>query len=271
VKLVDLREFLFDDVAKQKWVFRITSRENGIFSGGMRLGKLAVELGLEVIQLAVEGDFLQEGSCVLQALGKTEAVIRSEEMLLGVVGKTSGIATAARNFVAKAGKDIKVICGAWKKVAPEIRDDLRRAIATGGAGIRITDQPFVYLDKNYVRILGGIGKAVLRAKAYEQERIVAVQIRGETGLIAAEALEAYQAGAGIIMVDTGKIPDLAAVVAAAERGGWRAELQIAFAGGIKEKDLQSVIDAGADLVDVGRMIIDAPLLDLSLDIVKRVK
>jgi nicotinate-nucleotide pyrophosphorylase (carboxylating) len=90
-------------------------------------------------------------------------------------------------------------------------------------------------------------------------------------LITAEAGEAYQAGAGIIMVDTGEITDLAAVVAAAERGGWRAELQIAFAGGIKEEDLQPVIAAGVDLVDVGRMIIDAPLLDLSLDIVERVQ
>jgi nicotinate-nucleotide pyrophosphorylase (carboxylating) len=266
---MDLRKYLFDNVAEEQWVFRITSRETGIFSGGMRMRKLAGELGLEVMQAAVEGDFLQEGSCLLQASGKTEAVIRAEEMLLGVVGKTSGVATAARNFLDRAGKDIKVICGAWKKVAPEIRDDLRRAISTGGAGIRITDRPFVYLDKNYVRILGGIGKTVLRAKAYDRERIVAVQIRGETGWIADEALEAYQAGAGIIMVDTGKITDLAAVAAAAERGGWRAELQIAFAGGIQEKDLQTVIDAGADLVDVGRMIIDAPLLDLSLDVVER--
>jgi nicotinate-nucleotide pyrophosphorylase (carboxylating) len=268
--MVNLREFLFAGVARQKWVFKITSREKGIFSGEMRLGKLAEELGLEVTQAAVEGDFLNKGSCVLQALGETEAVIRSEELLLGVVGKTSGIATAAGNFVAKAGKDIKVICGAWKKVAPEVRDDLRRAIATGGAGIRITDQPFIYLDKNYVRILGGIGKAVLRAKAYDRARVVAVQIRGETGLIADEALEAYQAGAAIIMVDTGKLTDLEAVVTEAERDGWRAKLQIAFAGGIKEKELQPIIKAGADLVDVGRMIIDATLLDLSLDIVKPV-
>jgi nicotinate-nucleotide pyrophosphorylase (carboxylating) len=269
--MVVLREFLFAGVTGQQWNFKITSREKGIFSGGMRLGKLAGELGLKIMQLADEGDFLQEGSCILQASGEAETVVRSEELLLGAVGKTSGVATAAGNFVAKAGKKIKIICGAWKKVAPEVRNDLRRAIATGGAGIRITDQPFVYLDKNYVRILGGVGKAVLRAKAYDRARIVAVQIRGETGLITAEAGEAYQAGAGIIMVDTGEITDLAAVVAAAERGGWRAELQIAFAGGIKEEDLQPVIAAGVDLVDVGRMIIDAPLLDLSLDIVERVQ
>lgn len=266
---MELREFLFTGLEKQNWNFSIISREEGVLSGVARLRQLAGELGLEIIRIAFEGETLERDSCIFEAVGKAEEVIRSEEILLGVIGKPSGVATAAANLTRKANGRIKVICGAWKKVAPEIRGELRQAIITGGAGMRITDQPFVYLDKNYVRLLGGVGAAVARAKAYDPERIVTVQIRGETKRVEQEAIQAFDAGAGILMVDTGRIEDLKSVVVAAEHGGWRKKIQIAYAGGFTDADMQAVIDAGCDIVDVGRAIIDAPLLDLSLDIQRK--
>jgi nicotinate-nucleotide pyrophosphorylase (carboxylating) len=266
VILVELREFLFAPLAGHTLTFAITARERGIFSGAARLKQLAGELGLEVTWSAPEGYALEPGSCLFRGRGEATAIIRAEEMLLGVVGKPSGVATAAAGFVRQAGERIKVVCGAWKKVAPEIRGELRQAIATGGAGIRITERPFIYLDKNYVRLLGGVEPAVDRARAYDPERVIVVQIRGEGRPIAAEAEAAVKAGAGIIMVDTGHLKDLANVVTAAQQGGWREKVKLAFAGGVTPAGLEEVIDAGADIVDVGRAIIDAPLLDLSLDV-----
>ncbi|MBC7325501.1 MAG: nicotinate-nucleotide pyrophosphorylase, partial [Moorella sp. (in: Bacteria)] len=186
---------------------------------------------------------------------------------LGVIGKPSGVATAAAKFIREAGGRVRIVCGAWKKVAPEIRRELRQAIATGGAGIRITDRPFIYLDKNYVRLLGGVEPAVKRARAYDPERVIAVQIRGEIQPVAEEALAAAQAGAGILMVDTGRLADLAAVAAAVRGNGGRGKMLLAYAGGVTPADVQAVVDAGADIVDVGRAIIDAPLLDFSLDVI----
>ncbi|WP_258359658.1 nicotinate-nucleotide diphosphorylase [Moorella sulfitireducens] len=263
---VELREFLFASLEGHTLVFAITARERGIFSGAARLQELAGELGLKVTWIAPEGYALETGSCVFRGRGGAQEIVRAEEMLLGVIGKPSGVATAAANFVRQAGGRIKVVCGAWKKVAPEIRDELRRAIATGGAGIRITERPFIYLDKNYVRLLGGVEPAVSRARAYDPERVIAVQVRGEGWPIAGEAEAAVRAGAGIIMVDTGLLEDLATVVTAAQQGGWREKVKLAFAGGVTPAGLEEVIAAGADIVDVGRAIIDAPLLDLSLDV-----
>ncbi len=134
-----------------------------------------------------------------------------------------------------------------------------------GVGVRLVDEPFVYLDKNYVRMFGSIAGAVRRACEIH-DRTVAVQIRGDTGLISEEACEAFKAGAGIIMVDTGRIEDLHAVVAVAGRQGFRDRVKIAFAGGVTISSLEHVITADADIVDVGRAIIDAPLLDFSLDV-----
>ncbi len=266
---MELREFLFAPLAGREYAFQITAREKGIFSGAEQLARQAAGLGLEVAVPLAEGEALEPGTCLLRSRGRAEDVIRAEEMLLGAIGKPSGVATAAAAFIRRAGGRLKIVCGAWKKVAPELRADLRRAAATGGVAVQITDRPFVYLDKNYVRLLGGVGPAVARARAYYPERLISVQLRGECQPIQQEATAAVAAGAAILMVDTGNLQDLEATVTAARARGWRDHVQIAFAGGVTQDELDVVIDTGADIVDVGRAIIDAPLLDLSLDIAGR--
>jgi nicotinate-nucleotide pyrophosphorylase (carboxylating) len=266
VNAVELREFLFKGLRDRKWYFNITTREPGIVSGVAQLRQLAYDIGLENIKSVNEGHEVKSGGCVFKASGDPEQIIRAEETLMGVIGKPSGVATAAANLVKTAGGRVRVVCGAWKKVSPKLRGDLRQAIMTGGAGIRITDGPFIYLDKNYVRMLGGVGNAVHKARAYDPDRTVSVQVRGETGPVGEEAAEAYHAGAGIIMADTGKISDLEAAISAAEAGGWRSQVKIAFAGGVQEPDIEAAIRAGADIIEAGRGIIDAPILDLSLDV-----
>ena len=263
---MELREYLFAHKKGNIYNVAINAQEKGVFAGSLKLAQLAAELSLTVEWQADEGYPLEVGSCVFRARGKAAAIIRAEEILLGCIGKASGVATAAARFIKEAKGRIQVVCGAWKKVPQEIRQELRRAIATGGAGIRITEQPFVYLDKNYVRIMGGIEEAVTRAKAYDAERLVVVQIRGEYGPIDKEAVTAVLAGANILMVDTGDINDLQIVAATAQKAKWGNEVKLAFAGGVTAVELETVIAAGADIVDVGRAIIDAPLLDYRLDV-----
>jgi len=262
---MDIREHLFGNNDRE-FGFTISVTQKGVFAGSEKLLKAAKDLELKDVWVAAEGTSLLDEAIVFKACGNPFQVTQAEERLLGLIGKPSGVATASRNFVETAGGRIRIVCGAWKKVLPEIKDDLRKAIAVGGAGIRIIDEPFVYLDKNYVRMFGGIGKAVKRAAALPG-RTVVVQLKGEYQPIFAEAEEAVEAGAGIIMVDTGKIADLREVVRTGINSGWRDRIKIAFAGGIGPKELESLVKLNTDILDVGRAIIDAPLLDFRLDVV----
>lgn len=227
--------------------------------------ELALELGLDVISMAQEGSPLSPGATVLAAKGDAERVTKAEEMLMGVIGKPSGVATAAADIVKKAGQ-VKVVCGAWKKIGQAAKGELRQAVVTGGAGLRISELPFIYLDKNYIRMFGGVSEAVRRAKLFDPDRLVVAQLRGETLDIVEEAEIAVQTGAGILMVDTGIVEDLTAVMEAALAGGWRKQVQIAFAGGISAEELQRIVALAPDVIDVGRAILDAPLLDFSLNV-----
>lgn len=263
---MDIRDFLLAPLGEHKFTMEITALQPGILAGTGRLKERAQALGLDIQWLMPEGHRITSNTCICRALGTAWQVTRAEEELLGCIGKASGVATAAYELVALANGRVKVVCGAWKKVPLEVRAELRQAIAIGGAGIRIVDDPFVYLDKNYIRMFGGIIPAVRRAREL-QGRVIVVQLRGEGEPLEEEARKAITGGAHILMVDTGRLEDLKAVQEVALKEGFRDRIKLAFAGGVNKRNLEEVISAGADIVDVGRAIIDAPLLDFRLDVV----
>lgn len=264
---MDIKEHFFRGI-DHDFMFAITASQKGVFAGSEKLLKVAQEMQLKNLWVVSEGADLIEETTVFKAGGDPLKVALAEEKLLGLIGKPSGVATSARNMVEAARGRIKIVCGAWKKVFPENKDELRNAILVGGAGIRMTEEPFMYVDKNYVRMLGGISNSIKRALTFPG-RIVVVQLKGEYGLIADEANEAVEAGAGILMVDTGNVEDIQEVVRAGLDKGWRKLVQIGFAGAVTIRELESVVEAGVDIVDVGRAIIDAPILDFRLDVLKK--
>lgn len=260
----DLRDTLFAPLAGRLHDVEITACAGGVLAGTRGLAERAAEVGIALGWVAPEGERLAPGACVCRVRGDAWQIARAEEVLVGAIGKASGVATAAADLVARASGRARVVCGAWKKVPRECRPELREAIAVGGAAVRILDQPFVYLDKNYVRMLGGVAQAVRRARLVE-DRAVVVQVRGETAPVADEAELAAAEGARVVMVDTGDVADLAAVFARVGRG----RVVLGFGGGVTAATLDAVVAAGAEAIDVGRAIIDAPLLDFRFDVVTR--
>jgi nicotinate-nucleotide pyrophosphorylase (carboxylating) len=261
---MDIRSYLLEPLEGKTFIAQITAAESGILAGIELALSRASDLGLDILSSLPDGSRLEPGTCILRIQGNAEKIARAEEELLGCIGKPSGVATAAARFVSLARGRAKVVCGAWKKVAPEVRKQLRQAICTGGAGTRLTEDPFVYLDKNFVRMFAGVTGAVGRAHSMNG-RVVAVQIRGETGSISEEAIAAFRAGAGILMVDTGRMEDLHSVKEALSRYGFE-RAKVAFGGGVTFERMEEAVATGADIIDIGRAIIDAPMLDLRLDV-----
>ena len=152
----DIRDSIFSTIADQIFVADIRVERDGILAGVTRLKPALLELGVTVDYLAEDGGAIKAGDVVATISGSPKQLALAEEFAMGLLAKTSGIATAARRAVTLAGGELKIVAGAWKKVAPELKWSVREAVATGGAAFRISDQPFLYLDKNFVRMLGGI-------------------------------------------------------------------------------------------------------------------
>lgn len=239
----------------------LTACAAGVVAGTGPARAAAETLGLEVRSCLEPGTRVQVGTALLSVEGPAGAALAAADTLIGCCAKPSGIATAARWFVDRAGQRVGVVCGAWRKYPLAVKDLFRSAIAAGGAGIRMAHPPFLYLDKNHIRVLGGLpaARAVIARWA---ARPVVVQVAGEWLPLMEEALLAARAGASVVMVDTGSVADAARVAAGLVTAGLRPPVRVALGGGVNRDNFDQVLAAGVDLVDIGRAIIDAPLLDL---------
>jgi nicotinate-nucleotide pyrophosphorylase (carboxylating) len=264
-RAVDVPEIILKRVMHKVVRAEIVATENGVVAGTAELERRARALGLKVNVYVSSGLKIKRDQVVAEITGNPLQVVRGEDVLLGVISKVSGVATASREAVRRAG-GIKVVCGGWKKMPSKIKKELRAALKAGGVHSRILPRPFLYLDKNYIRIFGSLSKA-LEATRLLPGRAVVAQVRGETSPIAEEAIKAARHGVHVLMVDTGRIKDLRAVSRATRKEGFREQVQIAFAGGLTLSDLDNLRDEDVDIVDIGRAILDAPLLDFRLDVI----
>ena len=245
----------------------IIAEDAGVLAGIRAAKDKARSLGLNIIRMAQEGQTVKRGDVIAKVSGNPKQIAVAEDQLIGLVAKPSGIATATRNCVDRAGPDIQIVCGAWKKMPVVLKQTIRDAIVTGGGYFRISRDPFIYLDKNYIRMLGGI-KSSLQAVAHFTGFKKVVQIKGRQKDIALEACEAAELNADILYVDSGQPEDLRELTDLLNRKSLRDRIKIAFGGSVKIEDIDRFKDLPVDILEIGRQIVDAPLLDLKLEVVE---
>jgi len=262
----DIRDEILLSVAEKTLTARIIAEDEGLVVGIRAMEGAARHLGLLIRHVAEEGSSVKPGDEIARFEGRPKQIVMAEEQLMGLMAKPSGIATATRRFVDKAGERPRIVSGAWKKMPPDQKEMIRRAVVQGGASCRMTNQPFLYLDKNYVRMLGGI-RPCLNAMSGFNGYLRVVQIRGDYGHIDLEAVEAVEHGADIVFIDTGQINDLSTVIAKLKGMGYRERVKIAFGGGVQLEDLDTLKGMDVDILDIGRPIIDAPLLDMKMEVI----
>jgi nicotinate-nucleotide pyrophosphorylase (carboxylating) len=261
----DIREIIFAGIHGRQFNAGIVVERNGVVAGIVRLEAALAEAGIGAELLLADGAEVKAGSVVGRIAGTARQIALAEEFAIGKLAKSSGIATAARRAVQLAGDEMKIVCGAWKKMPAEIKSIVREAVVCGGAAFRITDQPFLYLDKNFVRMLGGIA-ATLNAVAPVRDKLKVIQLKGEFASVAQEAITAVTHGADILMIDTGVLADFAAARRALEAMGLRQQVKLAFARGVRLEHIPAMKGLGIDILDIGAEIVDAPLLDMKLDV-----
>jgi len=261
----DIREEIFKKAEASTVKAVLSCCSAGVLAGMDEFCRKAEEIGLKITFALKDGSEVRNGETIATLEGKPMEIALAEDTLVGLVAKPSGVATAASRAVKLARGRVEVVCGAWKKIPPQVKGLLRKAVLIGGAGVRVSSRPFIYLDKNYVRMFGGV-KEALDAVSGIKDRIKVVQVRGDSEDLAGEARDAVEGKAGMIFVDTGRIEDVRVVSGAVRKLNARSRVKIAFGGNVKISDIPRLIKEDLDIVEIGREIIDAPLLDLKFDV-----
>jgi len=209
--------------------------------------------------VAVEGERADAGRPLVRIEGSAWEVSVAEDHVLGVLGFAGGIARRGAEIRAAAPAGLRVVCGGWKKLPASLKPVLRAGLDVAGLSHRLLDGDFVYVGKNQVAMFGGVAAAVTAARGLGHGP-VSVQV-----VDVAQGVEALDAGAAVVMVDTGRLGDLEAVSAALHARA--ADVCVAYAGGVDANLLRRIADCGADIVDIGRAVLDAPLWDVHLEVV----
>lgn len=261
----DLRDTIFAGLANRRFIAEVRVVAPGLVCGVELARSKAEALGCIVLDGLTDGE-TAAGSPVLRLCGPAKAIAMAEDCVPGAIAKFSGIARAARRARDLAGPRVRVVSGAAKKMPEEIKPQVRHAIHCGGSWGRICDVPFLYLDKNYVRMFGGV-RPTLAAVAGMAGYVRVIQLRGLVEDLEAETQAAIEMKAEILMVDTGRLDDLDRVASMVREAGCRAETTIVFAGEIALDDIPAIVTHDVDILDVGRAVIDAPVVDVKFDVV----
>lgn len=264
--MIDIRDKLFHHLDTKRFFATLTAERAGVLSGAEDAYRLAESIGVELKLNKTEGAPVSHLEVIGHLSGAAKHIAQAEESLIGTLAKASGIATAANTAMLLADGRVSIVCGGWKKMPPELKHVVRRAIASGGASFRITEPPMLYLDKNFIRMLGSIPQALEACAPFEGHARV-VQIKGLACPIEEEAEQAVRGGCDILMVDTGDLETLDRCAAKVRQLGARGSLKLAFAGGIKLTHIPDICTHDIDILCVGKEIVDAPLLDIRLDVV----
>ncbi len=215
--------------------------------------------GLEVETFMKDGDDAKVGDIAFRVKGLARSVLTSERLVLNCMQRMSGIATLAREMVAKVeGTGVKILD--TRKTTPNFRMCEKWAVAIGGAhNHRYGLYDMVMLKDNHNDYAGGITKSVSSVKNYLDQIGKSLKIEVETRNLdeVKEALSTQLVD--IIMLDN---MDLEQMREAVKIIGNQCETEAS--GGITIETIRAVAETGVDYISSGAIIHSAPNKDLSL-------
>ena len=211
--------------------------------------------GMTSTALLDEG-FRLEGPAVVASLeGSARAILTGERTALNLLGRLSGVATLAAEYVDLVEGTGTTILDT-RKTTPGLRVLEKYAVRCGGArNHRAGLHDAILLKENHLRIAGGIGAALALLRERDG---AAVEVEAETLEDVAEALAG---GADRILLDNMTVADVARAV---DMAGGRIPLEAS--GGITLANIRAYAETGVDFISVGALTHAARSLAVSLDL-----
>jgi len=195
------------------------------------------------------------GDHIAEVVGAARTLLVAERTALNFLQRLSGVATRARRFVDASRGRIVILD--TRKTTPTLRPLEKYAVRCGGAtNHRVGLFDAILIKDNHIRLAGGVGAAVAKARAHRPGMPVEIEAEQLDQVDAALA-----AGADTILVDNMSTADIREAVARA-----RGRAKIEISGGVTLERIPELAATGADLVSVGALTHSAPAIDISFEI-----
>ncbi len=235
---------------------QVVVKQKGVLAGVAEAKALLEHFALNVRTLKRDGEEVSPGEAVVEVEGSAVSMLMLERVVLNLLMRMSGIATATRRL-ADVAKRYGVVIAGTRKTTPGFRYFEKRAIAVGGGDphrFRLDDA--VLIKDNHLALVE-LGEAVRRAKKAGFTRKVEVEV-GNAG----QALEALKAGADIVMLDNFSVGEAERAISLVRRHYPDAVIELS--GGITPDNIESYARLRPDIISTGYITTGAAWLDMSL-------
>ncbi|GBU07020.1 quinolinate phosphoribosyltransferase [Bacteroidales bacterium] len=236
-------------------------KQDGILAGVEMAKKIfnIFDKNLQIKSLLEDGSKVKKGDIVFSVEGSTRSLLQTERLVLNVMQRMSGIATATAKYVELLeGTNTRVLD--TRKTTPGMRVLEKEAVRIGGGvNHRIGLFDMILLKDNHVDFAGGIKNAITNAQQYCREKAKNLKIEIEVRNFA-ELQEVLEIG-GVhrIMLDNFSTEDTKKAV---EMIAHRFETE--SSGGITFDTLRNYALCGVDYISVGALTHSVMSLDMSL-------
>lgn len=237
------------------------AKANGILAG-MEIATIVfqkVDPFLKYTRIINDGARVKPGDILGKVEGSVQGILMSERTALNFLQHLSGIATLTSQYVnAVKGLPVKILD--TRKTVPGLRILEKYAVsAGGGTNHRLNLGDMALIKDNHIAILRRQGlniKDILRLARAKCPGKMKIEIETSSP---AEALEAAEAGADVIMLDN---MDLNSMRKAVGLINHRATVEAS--GGVNMDTVRAIAETGVDWISVGAITHSAPALDISL-------
>jgi nicotinate-nucleotide pyrophosphorylase (carboxylating) len=240
----------------------IVANEAGLLVGGeiARMIFLKTDGSLEIEIQVEDGKEVKPGDIVATVKGRVTSILKAERVALNLIGLLSGIATETARYVAEMKGSATAISDT-RKTTPGLRMLEKYAVyAAGGQTHRPDLGSGIIIKDNHLVALAAKGKAIKDAVEMAREKAkgnMKVEIEVNT---VAQAQEAADAKADVIMLDNMSVEDMKKAVDLIPEG-----IQVEASGGITLENVREVAMTGVDVISVGAITHSARSLDFSLE------
>jgi nicotinate-nucleotide pyrophosphorylase (carboxylating) len=221
---------------------------------------LSVRPAISVNQRIFDGVRLNNGQEVAYIRHNARALLSCERVMLNVIQRLSGIATATRRYVdAIAGTRARVLD--TRKTVPGMRLLDKYAVTCGGGhNHRLDLSDGVLIKNNHIALAGGIVPALTAAVRNRTGRqVIEVEVR-----TADELEQAIEHGAHSILLDNMSPEQVRQCV---ERvGREQRKISLEASGGITLENIRAYAETGVDFISVGALTHSVQAVDMSLRI-----
>jgi nicotinate-nucleotide pyrophosphorylase (carboxylating) len=207
-----------------------------------------------------DGVRLRAAQTVAVVRHNARIMLSCERVILNVLQRMSGIATATRQYVeAVAGTRCTILD--TRKTVPGLRMMDKYAVRCGGGqNHRLDLSDGILIKNNHIHLAGSIKTALERAVQNRRgEQVIEVEVRS-----LAELEEALQNGAEAILLDNMTPEQVRACVQRVQNHSRRVPLEAS--GGMNLETVRAYAETGVDYISIGALTHSPKAVDMSMRI-----